>query len=81
MVHLFVFVFTNCVSQPFATSVTELYISGSDVDEAVKQLLSPKPEILEAAKPAVKRIKELFTLTKVVPKEGARNAAADIFKQ
>lgn len=59
----------------------ELYISGSDVDEAVKQLLSPKPEILEAAKPAVKKIKELFTLTKVVPKEGARNAAADIFKQ
>lgn len=58
-----------------------MYISGNDVDEAVKLLLSPKKELLEAAKPAIEKIKERFALTKVTPKEGARNAAADIFKQ
>ncbi|XP_034247573.1 X-ray repair cross-complementing protein 5 isoform X2 [Thrips palmi] len=58
----------------------ELYISGSDIDEAVIRLLTPKEEMLNKAKPAVEKIKELFTLTKITPKEGARNAAADIFK-
>jgi len=46
----------------------------------VTLLLSPKEEILAAAKPAVEKIKEVFILSKVTPKEGARNAAADVFK-
>ncbi|KAK3920864.1 X-ray repair cross-complementing protein 5 [Frankliniella fusca] len=57
------------------------YISRSETDEAVKHLLSPKEELIEASLPAITKIKSLFPLQKVTPKEGARKAAVDLFQQ
>lgn len=57
------------------------FISRSETDQAVKQLLSPKEELVEAALPTLAKIKTLFPLTKVTPKEGARKAAVDLFQQ
>lgn len=59
----------------------DMYFSGVEVDEAVRLLLSSSEEVLESAKPCLDEIKKLFTLTEIVPKEGARKAAADIFQQ
>lgn len=57
-----------------------MHIRASDVSETVKELLSPKEELVMAAKPALEKIKRLYLLTEVTPKEGARKAAVDVFK-
>jgi len=49
--------------------------------ENVRKNLKPPAELEEQVKPVLEVIRSLFPLVEKIPKEGARKAAADLFKQ